>query len=191
MTTDISWSFQCGLRGYHEYKVIWTPALNEILPAIHESGNSFDCYAIAARKCLPGTLAVESTVGHLPKELSRFTRFVMLHGATVVAEVLDTHHRRSPLVQGGLEIPIQVTVRMDYSPQNKDALFKYESLVEQYYKEPVDGKFEDFTDTVLRDLEDADDEKDDEVGDMEEAVEALHDRAEDTEEAMEEAASTI
>ena len=41
---------------------------------------------------------------------------------------------------------------MEYSPQNKDALFKYESLVEQYYKEPTDSKFEDITDTVLKDL---------------------------------------
>ena len=53
-------------------------------------------------------------------------------------------------MQGGLKIPIQV---MDYSPQNKDALLDYESLVEQYYKVPVDGKFEDITATVLKDLE--------------------------------------
>ena len=49
----------------------------------------------------------------------------------IVVKILDTHHCRSPLVQGGLEIPIQ------------------ESLVKQYYKEPLDGKFEDVTDIVL------------------------------------------
>ena len=32
----ISISFFCGLRGYHVHQVIWTPALNEILPIIHE-----------------------------------------------------------------------------------------------------------------------------------------------------------
>ena len=31
---------------------------------------------------------------------------------------------------GGLEIQVQVIVKMDYSPQNKDAIFKYESLVD-------------------------------------------------------------
>ena len=186
-TTDLSLSFPCGLRGYHEYKAIWTPALHEILPTIHERGNPYDRYTIAARKSLPGTLAVESTVGHLPREISRLTRFIMLHGAIVVVKVLDTHHRRSPLVQGGLEIPIQVIVKMDYSPQNKDALFKYEPLVEQYYKEPVDGKFEDVTDTVLKDLEsDADEETEDEAVDMEQAVDT-HDEAED----MEQAAATV
>ena len=60
---------------------------------------------------------------------------------------------------------------MQYSPQNKDALFKYESLIEQCYKEPgVDGKFEDITKTVLKDLEsDADEETESEVEDPEQA----------------------
>ena len=69
-------------------------------------------------------------------------------------------------MQGGLEIPIQLIVKMEYSPQNKDAMFQYETLVEQYYNEPVDGKFEYITDTVLKDLEsDADEETDNEEDD--------------------------
>ena len=114
--------------------------------------------------------------------------FIMLHSAIVVVKILDTHHCRLPLVQGGLEIPIQVIVKMDNSPQNKDALFKYESLVEQYYKEPVDGKFEDVTATVLKDLgSDADEETDDEAEDTEQAVDT-HDEA--GAEDMEQAADT-
>ena len=140
---------------------------------IHKSGNPYDRYAIAARKSLPGTSAIASIVGHLPREISRFTCFLIQHGATVVVKVLETHHRRSPLVQGGLEIPIKVIVKMDYSPQNKDALLKYESLVEQYYKEPVDGKFEDITESILKDLE-SDEETDDEAVDHEQAV-RMHD----------------
>ena len=151
-TADLRLSFSCGLRGYHEYRAIWTPALHDTLPTVHETSNPYDRYAIAARKCLPGYL-VEVTVGHLPKEISRVTRFIMLHGATVAVKVLDTHHRRSPLVQGGLEIPIQVLVKMDYSPQNKDAILKYEAFVEQYYREPVDGTFQDVTATVLESLD--------------------------------------
>lgn len=122
--------------------------------------NPYDHYAIAARKSLPGTRVVESTVGHLLREVSRLTHFIMQHRAIVVVKVLDTHHRRSPLVQGGLEIPIQLIVKMEYSPQNKDAMFKYEFLVKQCYREPVDGNFEDVTHTVLKDLEsDADAEE--------------------------------
>ena len=33
-------------------------------------------------------------------------------------------------MQVGLEISVQVIVKMDYSPQNKDVIFKYESFVD-------------------------------------------------------------
>ncbi len=158
-SSEISFTFACGLRGYHVYQTVWTPTLNESLPTIHESDNDKDCYAIAARKRLPGSALLESTVGHLPKEISRITRFIMLHGAIVTAKVMDTHHRRSPLVQGGLEIPIEVTVTMKYSPDNKDAMVKYEDLVGKHYKEPVDGKYEDITPEILEGLESDTDEE--------------------------------
>ena len=134
----------------------------QILPTIHERSklNPYDHYAIAARKSLSGTLFVESTVGHLRKEISRLTRFIMLQGAVVIVKILDTHHCRSPLVQGGLEMPIQVIlVKVQYSPQNKDALLKYDLFIEQHYKEPVHGKFEDIIDTTLKDLEPDTDEQ--------------------------------
>ena len=40
-----------------------------------------------------------------------------LHCAIVVVKIFNTYHHRSPLVQGGLELPIQVIVKMEYSPQ--------------------------------------------------------------------------
>ena len=42
-----------------------------------------------------------------------------------------------------------VIVRMLYSMENKDATVIFEQLVEKQYKEPVDGKFDDVTDTIL------------------------------------------
>ena len=149
---DLTQSFLCGLRGYHVYQVQWIPTLNEILPTIHERDNSCDRYAIAARQRLPGQI-IESTVGHLPKEISRITRYIILHGAVVTVKVIDVHHRRSPIVQGGLEIPIRVTVTMEYGSKNKDALTKYASLVARCYKEPVDGNYEDITRNVLGSLD--------------------------------------
>ena len=86
--------------------------LNEILPTIHERNNVYDRYAVAAMRRLPGQITA-SVVGHLLKEISRIPRFIMLYGAIVTVKVVDIHHRRSPLVQGGLEIPIQVTVRIE------------------------------------------------------------------------------
>ena len=129
------------------------------MATIHESDNVHDRYAIAARKRLPGSMLVESTVGHLPKEISRATRFIMFYGAIVTVKVIDVHHHRSPLVQGGLEIPIQVTAKMTYSAENKDAMVTYEELIHKLYKEPVDGIFEDVTREILQDLESDTDEE--------------------------------
>ena len=102
----------------------------------------------------------------------------MLYGARVMVKVLNTHHCRSPLVQGGLEIPVQVIVKIDYSPQNKDAIFKYESLVEQYYKEPVDSKFENITATVLDGLESDADKETDEAEEYEPEARPEHNETE-------------
>ena len=79
----------------------------------------------------------------------------MLYGAIVPVKVMDTHHRRSPLVQGGLEIPVEVKVVMEFSALNKKVLSRYDELVHQSYKEPVDGKFDDTTDSVLEAIETA------------------------------------
>ena len=56
---------------------------------------------------------------------------------------MDTHPRGSPLVQGGLEIPVEVTITMSYSEKNRAALDKYEELVKKHYPGPEDGKFKD------------------------------------------------
>ena len=57
-------------------------------------------------------------------------------------------------MQGGLEIPIQVMVEMDFTEKNRLCLDKYESLVNEKYREPVDGKFEDATSAILEGLKD-------------------------------------
>ena len=143
-----------------------TPVLHEALHIIHERNNAVDRHAIAARKRLPGTIA-ESTIGHFPKEISRATRFIMFHGGLVTAKVMDTRHRRSPLIQGGLEIPIQVMVTMLYSPANKEVMIMYEDLVNKRYKEPQDGKFEDATKEILEAVSGDSDTDEDEDEEME------------------------
>ena len=125
-------AFPCGLRGFHVYKELWNPKLNEKLETIHEENNPHDRYAVAAiRKTVSRLRPV--VVGHLPREISRFTRFIILHGATVKVKVSDTKHRRSPLIQGGLEIPVEVEVQMENSSENQQALSKYQTLVAENY----------------------------------------------------------
>ena len=64
-------------------------------------------YAIGANKRLRGRLA-DSIIGHLPREISRANRFFLLRGGMVHLKVTDENYRRSPLIQGGLEIPVEV-----------------------------------------------------------------------------------
>ena len=47
------------VKGYHEYKSIWKPKIDEILSTERESGNLVDKYAVCVKK-------ENETVGHLP-----------------------------------------------------------------------------------------------------------------------------
>ena len=94
---------------------------------------------------------VTQAIGHLPREISRFTRFLISGGADVFVTVRDSHHRRSPLVQGGLEIPVKLTVRMEAASENDQAVERFKELVQRHYKELTNDKFDDWTKEVLSD----------------------------------------
>ena len=136
---------------------VWNPTQNEQLSVEPEPNNRFDIYAIAAVKHDHST----RIVGHLPKEVSRLVKFILVHGAEASIKVVDDNYRRSPLVQGGLEIPILVTIKMARSEKNQAKLTKLEELVSKYYKEPANGIFEDATDAILQSIRDQDDDSSD------------------------------
>ena len=94
---SLRFSFLCGLRGYHEYRSVWTPSIGEELAAKIESHNIHDRYAIAALKLLPGTIR-PSVVGHLPREISRFTYYIIIvfmereyHAKSLTFIIVDHH----------------------------------------------------------------------------------------------------
>ena len=71
-------------------------------------------------------------------------------------------HRQSPLVQGGLEIPVTVWIELDSTSKNILVLERYKKLVNENYKEPINGNFDDCTKDILRDLyESSDSDEDD------------------------------
>ena len=84
-------------------------------------------------------------MGHLPKEISRATKCIIDRGAVVTVEISSDHCRRSPLVQGGLEVPCNITVKTHPS-FNLNVLKKYEELVNTLYAEP---KNEEITGTFI------------------------------------------
>ena len=149
MEGTLWYEFSCGLRGFHVYCNIWKPKLNEKINITHERGNMYDPNAIAGKIMLPGTL-VASIVGHIPKEISRCIRYIVEHGASVDAFVLATHHRPSPLIQGGLEIPIKLVVKLTDNEVNSAKLQKYRKFVDENYRESVDGKFADDIERILK-----------------------------------------
>ena len=106
MEGTLWYEFSCGLRGFHVYSNIWKPKLNE---------------KINIEICTTQT-PVAPIVGHIPKEISRYTRYIVEHGASVDAFVLATHHRPSPLIQGGLEIPIKLVVKLTDNEVNSAKL---------------------------------------------------------------------
>ena len=68
-------------------------------------------------------------------------------------KVVDINYRWSPLVQGGLEILIELCVVMPLSDTNKRVLDTYRTLINENYEEPVNGNFPNMTATVLADLQ--------------------------------------
>ena len=75
----------------------------------NEKNNQYDKYVVAGYTKLPGKMVL-CVVGHMPLEINHYTWFAIEGGANIMAQVVSTNAKRSPLTQGGLEIEIKVTV---------------------------------------------------------------------------------
>ena len=69
-------------------------------------------------------------------ELSRISKFILDRGAKIEVKLHQTHYHRSPLVQGGLEIPCDLVIRMPATMKSAELLKKYLKLFENCYEEP-------------------------------------------------------
>ena len=78
----------------------------------------------------------EKIVGHLPREISRPTKFLLVKGAVIHAEISSVKYRHSPLVQGGLELLCKVFVSIPPTVLNKNLISRYKSFVASSYAEP-------------------------------------------------------
>ena len=114
-------TFQTGLRGYHEYKKIW-PYIRQFEEFRQEQENIHDNFAVAWYATLPG-IARMCVVGHMPRELSRHIWFALDLGSRVIGKVISEQFRPSPLLQGGLEIPGEIT----FEWENETPYFERES----------------------------------------------------------------
>ena len=67
------------------------------------------------------------TVGHIPRELSRYVFYFLHEGGSVTGTVSNVHYRQSPIPEGGLEIPIQMT----FSHSSKPIIEKMKEFAER------------------------------------------------------------
>ena len=125
-----SYSFTAAVRGFHYYRKYWKPQENEKLHCTFEENNPYDRFAIKT------VTADGKTVGHLPREISRVTKFFLDRGAVMFLELTSKHYRRSPLVQGGMEIACLVTVKIPATMKNTQLAERYIELVRERYTEP-------------------------------------------------------
>ena len=122
LTTYETVKFSCAIWGCHVYRNVWQPKENETLQCGHESDNDYDLLAI--KTCRDAEFHLQ-IVGHLPLEISRFTKFLLDRGATITAPVSSTHYRGLPLAQEGWEIPCVVNAKLVGTKKNKEILGKY------------------------------------------------------------------
>ena len=107
MSKENKVTVQSVVRGFHVYKAICQLEESEKLFCEHEENNKYDLFA--TKVCQPFDRKI---VGHLPIEILRITQFIIACWAIVEAQLTDANYRRSPLVQGGLEIPCLLTFKM-------------------------------------------------------------------------------
>ena len=96
-------SVESVIRGYHEYKDIWDPAIGGLeLPCKRKPGNPHDPSAVAVVKQSSGTSVV---VGHVPRLISMVCSiFIRTSGRMYNVRCNWTTAVLCDLLQGGLEI---------------------------------------------------------------------------------------
>ena len=151
MTCVKYFQFSTAVRGFYYYRKSWLPEPKQTLNSLHEEGNTFDRFAVKVFEKDKNDI-----VGHLPMEISQVTKFLLDRGANVSAKLTSTHYRRSPLVQGSIEIPCVVTVSMPGTVINQLLMERYKQLVETLYMEPKEeeilGTFLQLENTGEQDL---------------------------------------
>ena len=97
-------TFTDAVRGFHYYRRFRRPKENEKLDYFYDPGNVFDQFAIKTVD------ERRETVRHLPKEISRVTKYFLDRGISMHCKLTSRHYRHSPLVLGGLEIKCEVVI---------------------------------------------------------------------------------
>ena len=129
MSLSCEFNFSAAVRGFHVYRDMWKPYESECLRSEYEPDNLFDMFAI--KVCLN-----DNIVGHLPREISRPTKFLLDRGAQVTATIRSNIRRRSPLFQGGQEVLCTVSIHMPKTVKKQQLMGRYRKMDMDLYHEP-------------------------------------------------------
>lgn len=124
-----SFSAEIGSRGYHVYRgTTWRNihlheqvGVSKETNEISKEKDPYCCKITITRVDRIGPV----TVGHIPRELSRFVFFFLHEGGSVSGTVASLTPNTSPIPEGGLEVPIL----MHFTHRSKAILDKMSLLV--------------------------------------------------------------
>ena len=119
--TDIkpySFEFAYLITGYHVFKTVCQYSIDEVLVCEREAHDVHDL-GQAVRISKDGT-----TVGHVPRDISKACTFLILYGGSMKARVTDRHQNRKG---NGIETPCKYSVKGPC-----DAMCKAEKVIKNY-----------------------------------------------------------
>ena len=76
-------------------------------------------------------------------------KFLLNRGAKVTAQLTGTHYRRSPIFQGGLEIPCLVTVTIPGSIKGHMLIQRYQQMIEELLRSERRRIMESFLEQIV------------------------------------------
>ena len=81
-----------------------------------EVGNGHDPFAMSVGATIHGKLTKFDIVGHIPCEVSHFCHYFVSCEGFIEARVRESKYRPSPILNGGLEIPITLIIKKVTAP---------------------------------------------------------------------------
>ena len=138
-------------RGWHFYgKTTWkTPKKGQKLYAENEKDKialMHDPYAVAWKINSKQKIIAE-TVGHIPKELSRAACFFLKRGGKITGVVCEEKYRPSPIPKGGLEIMLDVELKIEDAKRR--ILERFQNIIESNYENNITGERPIYDQAVL------------------------------------------
>ena len=112
------------VKGYHVYKGVWDPFVEDTFITKHEQGNAHDKYYAVS---ITDDLKTKTVVGHLLKEISKISCHFIFCGGTITGKVMAAS-RKTRAECGGLEIPCELT----FSHDQKKVVDKLKLLLKSF-----------------------------------------------------------